>query len=64
MERSDAPRKVAKPHLIEPRTRDHVTKLVLPRETPNAFYEIRVGLPIAGNDSTEQRHDMEAVQIV
>src|SRR6516164_6398149 len=64
MERSDAPREVAKPHLIEPPARDHLAQLALPRETPNAFYEIGVGLPIAGDDSTEQRHDMKAVQIV
>jgi hypothetical protein len=64
MERSDAPREVAKPHLIEPGARDHLAKFVLPREAPNAFYEVGVGRPIAGNHPTEQRHDLEAVQIV
>src|SRR6516162_3444554 len=64
MERSDAPREVAKPHLIEPRARDHFAKLALPRETPNAFHEIDVSLSIAGHDPAEQRHDIEAVKIV
>jgi len=64
MERSDAPREVTKPHLIEPRASDHLAKLALSREPPNAFHQIGVGLPISGNDPTEQRHEMKAVQIV
>src|SRR6516162_8219951 len=64
MERSDAPREVAKPHLIEPRARNHFAKLALSRETPNAFHEIGVSLSIAGHDPAEQRHDIEAVKIV
>src|SRR5215469_7811352 len=64
MERSDAPREVAKPHLIEPRARDHFAQIALSRKPPDAFHEVAVGLPIACNDPTEQRHDIEAVHIV
>src|SRR5271169_6475159 len=64
MERSDSPRKVAKPHLIEPRARDHFGKLTLPREPSDAFYEVGVRPPITRDDQTEQRHDLEAVEIV
>src|SRR6266851_4531314 len=58
MERSDASREVAKPHLIEPRARDHVGKFALSRETADAFCEIDIGLAIAGDDPAKPRQDL------
>jgi hypothetical protein len=54
MERSDAPRKITEFDLVEPGPCDHLGELALPREAPDAFDEIGVGVAIAGDDLTEQ----------
>src|SRR6267378_4248203 len=64
VERSDAPGQVAELDLVEPGAGDHFGELALPREAPNAFDEIGVGIAITGDDLTKQRHDLEAVEVV
>ena len=49
MERSDAPRKIAELDPVEPGPGDHLGKLALPREAPDAFDEIGVGVAITGD---------------
>src|SRR6266853_1890429 len=64
VECSDAPRQVAELDLVEPGAGDHFGELALPRETPNAFDEISVGLAITGDDLTKQGHDLKTVEVV
>ena len=64
MERSDAPRQIAKLDLVEPGAGDHLGELALPRETPDAFDQIGVGVTITGDDLAEQRHDLETVKVI
>ena len=47
-----------------PAPADHLGELALPREAPDALYEIGIGVAIAGDDLAEQRHDLEAVEVV
>ena len=53
MERSDAPRQIAEFDLVEAGSGDHLGELALPRETPDAFDKIGVGVAITGDDLAE-----------
>src|SRR5712671_5275606 len=64
MERSDAPRQIAESDLVETGSGDHLGELALPRETPDAFDKIGVGVAITGDNLTEQRYELEAEEVV
>src|ERR1700752_3659243 len=64
MGRSDAPRQGAEFYQVETSPGDHLGQFALPRETPNAFHEIGIGVAITGDDLPEHRHDLEAVEVI
>src|SRR6516164_1148194 len=64
MERSDAPRQIAKLDLVESGLGDHLGEVTLPREAPDAFDEIGIGVTVTGDDLAEQRNDLKAVEVV
>jgi len=50
MERSDAPRQVAELDLVEPGLGDHLGEETLPREAPDTFDEIGIGVAVTRDD--------------
>ena len=48
----------------KPACGDHFGELALPRETPDALDQIGVGVAITGDDLPEQRHELEAVEVI
>lgn len=43
---------------------NHVLEVLLIWELPNTFHKVLVGLPVSCNDLTNDRDDLEAVQII